>query len=338
MRPALAAESKSDSMKILITGGAGFIGSNLADVLMGQGHEVIVIDNLSVGRASNIEHHLSSDRFHFVNDSILNVTALERLVRHADLIYHLAAVVGPKYVVEDPLGTIITNVRGTENVLELAFKYWVRCVVASSSEVYGKSTAVPLSEDDDRLLGSTTVNRWSYSDAKAIDEYFAFAYARKGLPVSAVRYFNAYGPRLDPRGYGSVIARFISQALRGEPMTIYDDGAQTRCFTYVTDTIEGTMKAASVREAVGQVFNIGSNREMSVNELAQLIRRLTGSTSEIVHVPYETAYGPAFEETRRRVPDVNRAREVLGFEPATSLEDGLQRTLDWFQGTPSAGD
>jgi len=261
-------------MKILVTGGAGFIGSNLIDVLMEQGHAVTVIDNLSVGKASNIEHHLESDRFHFVNDSILNVGTLERLVRQADLIYHLAAVVGVKYVVDDPLSAIVTNVRGTENVLELAFKYWVRTVIASSSEVYGKSTDVPLQEDNDRLLGSTTVGRWSYSDAKAIDEYFALAYAKKGLPVAAVRYFNAYGPRLDPRGYGSVIARFITQALRGEPMTIYDDGEQTRCFTYVADTIDGTIKAATTSEAAGMVFNIGSNRETSVSPpLAPILRK-----------------------------------------------------------------
>jgi UDP-glucose 4-epimerase len=323
-------------MRILVTGGAGFVGSNLVDTLMAQGHEVTVIDNLSVGKIGNIELHLASDRFHFVNDSILNLVTLERLVRQADLIYHLAAVVGPKYVVEDPLGTIITNVRGTENVLELAFKYWVRCVIASSSEVYGKSTAVPLSEDDDRLLGSTTVSRWSYSDAKAIDEYFAFAYAKKGLPVTAVRYFNAYGPRLDPRGYGSVIAKFISQALRGEPLTVYDDGAQTRCFTYVTDTIEGTILAATVREAAGRVFNIGSNRETSINELAHLIQRLTGSRSEIAYLPYTTAYDVAFEETRRRVPDITRAREVLGFEARMSLEEGLAQTLKGFQEQVSA--
>jgi UDP-glucose 4-epimerase len=298
---------------------------------MKQGHEVTVIDNLSVGKASNIEHHLDSDRFHFVNDSILNVSTLEQLVRQTDLIYHLAAVVGPKYVVEDPLGTIITNVRGTENVLELAFKYWVRSIIASSSEVYGKSTAVPLSEDDDRLLGPTTIGRWSYSDAKAIDEYFALAYAKKGLPIAIVRYFNAYGPRLDPRGYGSVIARFMTQALQGEPLTVYDDGQQTRCFTYVTDTIEGTVRAATLKEAVGQVFNIGSNDEKTVLELAQLIRQLTNSTSEIIHIPYEAAFGPTFEETRRRVPDVTRARDVLGFQAQTSFEEGLRRTLAWFR-------
>jgi len=318
-------------MRILVTGGAGFIGSNLVDALMDQGHEVTVIDNLSVGKASNIEHHLESDRFHFVNDSILNVDTLERLVCQTDLIYHLAAVVGPKYVVEDPLGTIVTNVHGTENVLELAFKYWIRTIIASSSEIYGKSTAVPLSEDDDRILGSTIVGRWSYSDAKAIDEYFALAYAKKGLPVTAVRYFNAYGPRLDPRGYGSVIARFITQALRGEPLTVYDDGEQTRCFTYVTDTLAGTIKAATVQEATGLVFNIGSDQETSVNELARLIHQLTGSHSEIVHVPYTSTFGPHFEETRRRVPDVTRARDVLGFEAQITLEEGLRRTVDWFQ-------
>ncbi len=318
-------------MRILVTGGAGFIGSNLVDALMEQGHEVTVLDNLLVGKVANITHHLESDRFHFVNDSILNLTTLERLVRQVDLIYHLAAVVGVKYVVEDPLGAIITNVRGTENVLEMAFKYWVRAVIASSSEVYGKSTAVPLHEDDDRLLGPTTVGRWSYSDAKAIDEYFALAYAKKGLPVAAVRYFNAYGPRLDPRGYGSVIARFLTQALRGEPLTVYDDGQQTRCFTYVGDTLQGTILAATVREAAGQVFNIGSNRETSIVELAGLIRDLTGSSSQIVHVPSASAYGPRFEETRRRVPDVTRAREVLSFEARTSLEEGLRRTIIWFQ-------
>lgn len=321
-------------MRILVTGGAGFIGCNLVDALVEQEHEVTVIDNLSVGKASNIEHHLGSDRFHFVNDSILNVGTLEQLVRRTDLIYHLAAVVGVKYVVEDPLSAIITNVRGTENVLELAFKYWVRTVIASSSEIYGKSTEVPLREEDsDRLLGPTTVGRWSYSDAKAIDEYFALAYAKKGLPVTIVRYFNAYGPRLDPRGYGSVIARFITQALQSQPLTIYDDGEQTRCFTYVADAVRGTIKAATVREAAGMVFNVGSNRETSVNELAQLVRQLTASRSEIVHVPYASAYGPDFEETRRRVPDVARAREVLGFEAQTSLEEGLRRTVEWFRGS-----
>ncbi len=318
-------------MRILVTGGAGFIGSNLVDVLMEQGHEVTVIDNLSVGKASNIAHQLSNERFHFVNDSILNVNTLERLIRQVDLIYHLAAVVGVKYVVDDPLGAIVTNVRGTENVLEMAFKYWVRTVIASSSEIHGKSAEVPLHEDDDRLLGPTTVGRWSYSDAKAIDEYFALAYAKKGLPVSIVRYFNAYGPRLDPKGYGSVIAKFMTQALRNAPLTVYDDGKQTRCFTFIEDTVRGTMLAATVPEAAGRVFNIGSSQETSILELAEIICQLTNSSSEIQHVSYEQAYGADFEETRRRVPDVSRARDILGFEAQTPLKDGLQRTLAWFR-------
>ncbi|MGD2144797.1 MAG: GDP-mannose 4,6-dehydratase [Anaerolineae bacterium] len=318
-------------MRILVTGGAGFIGSNLVDALMAQGHEVTVLDNLSVGKVSNIEHHLESARFHFVNGSILDLGTLERLVRQADLIYHLAAVVGVKYVVEDPLKAIVTNVRGTENVLELAFKYWARTVVASSSEIYGKSSQVPLREGSDRLLGPTTVNRWSYSDAKAIDEYFALAYAQKGLPVSVVRYFNAYGPRLDPNGYGSVIAKFVTQALAGDPITVYDDGEQTRCFTYVGDTIEATVRVATVGEAQGKVFNVGSGRETTINELAQLILRLTGSSSEITHVPYSSTYGADFEETRRRVPDVSRAVDILGFEVQMDFEEGLRRTIAWLQ-------
>ncbi|MFO7741263.1 MAG: GDP-mannose 4,6-dehydratase [Anaerolineae bacterium] len=318
-------------MRILITGGAGFIGSNLVDALMEHGHEVTVLDNLLVGKVSNIERHLESEHFHFVNGSILDLATLERLVRQVDLIYHLAAVVGVKYVVEDPLHAIVTNVRGTENVLELAFKYWAKTVVASSSEVYGKSAEVPLSEESDRLLGPTTVNRWSYSDAKAIDEYFALAYADRGLPVSVIRYFNVYGPRLDPKGYGSVIAKFIGQALRNVPLTVYDDGTQTRSFTYVDDAVQATIQAATVREAAGKVFNVGSNRETTINELAQKILQLTDSTSEVTHVPYSSAYGSDFEETRRRVPDVRRAKEVLGFEPRTPFEDGLQRTVDWFR-------
>jgi len=322
-------------MRVLVTGGAGFIGSNLVDTLMNEGHDVTVIDDLSVGKARNIAHHLDSARFHFVNDSILDTTALERLIRQTHIIYHLAAVVGVKHIVENPLDAIVTNVRGTENVLELAFKYWVTTVVASSSEIYGKSSKVPLSEDSDRLLGSTSVDRWSYSSAKAIDEYFALAYAKKGLPVSVVRYFNVYGPRLDPSGYGSVIAKFIIQALKGEPLTVYDDGKQTRCFTYVADAIAGTILAGTRKEAAGQVFNIGSNQETSVNELANLIRRLIRPSAEIVHIPTTSVYGPNFEETRRRVPDIRRARDLLGFEANTGLKQGLKQTVEWFRKSQS---
>jgi UDP-glucose 4-epimerase len=317
-------------MHILVTGGAGFIGSHLVDRLISDGHEVTVVDNLSVGTIDNLDHHLHRDRFHFVCGSILDEALLERLVCKCEKIYHMAAVVGVKYVVEDPLGGILTNVRGTENVLELAYRYWVPTVVASSSEIYGKSTAVPLSENDDRLLGPTSVGRWSYSDSKAIDEYFAFAYAGKGLPVSVVRYFNVYGARLDPRGYGSVIAKFVSQAHQGGPLTLYGDGRQTRCYTYITDAIEGTVRAANTTAAIGMAFNIGSNRETSVLELSEMIRGRVDPQAAVEFTSHREVYGVPFEETHRRVPDVKRAAEILGFQASVPLEEGLDRTIAWF--------
>lgn len=321
--------------RILVTGGAGYIGSHLCDALIAEGNDVSVLDNLSTGKIANIQHLLGHERFRFVNDDILNEDEVDRLMRDVDLVYHLAAVVGVKWVVEDPLGTIQTNLRGTEVVLELAFKHWRRVVIASSSEVYGKSEIVPLREDADTLLGPTAVGRWSYALAKALDEHLGFIYAQKGLPVSIVRYFNSYGPRLDPRGYGSVMARFINQALRGEPLTVLDDGRQTRCFTFVSDTVRGTMLAATHPAAVGQVFNIGNNRETSILELAQMVIAATESQSPIVHVPYEQAYGRRFEETRRRVPDIAKAQELLGFRAQVPLEEGLLRTIAYFRPTAS---
>jgi UDP-glucose 4-epimerase len=318
-------------VRALVTGGAGFIGSHLVDALVERDDQVAVIDDLSVGKASNLERHLDDGRIRLVQASILEPEALEPLVAGSDLVFHLAAVVGVRYVVDDPLKAIATNVRGTERVLESAFRHKVRAVIASSSEVYGKSTDLPLREDADRVLGPTTAKRWCYSDAKAIDEYLAWAYVGKGLSVSAVRYFNVYGPRLDPLGYGSVMAQFIMQAMRGEPITVYDDGNQTRCFTYVSDAVEGTIRAGTRDAAVGKAFNIGTTRETTINELATLVREVTGSESAIEHVEAREVYGPGFEEARRRVPDVSRAREVLGLEAEISLEAGLERTVEWFR-------
>jgi len=318
-------------MRILVTGGAGYIGSHLVDRLMAEEHHVYVIDSLFTGKVANIAHHLGHERFTFVNEDILHRETMEWLVQQVDLIYHLAAVVGVRHVIDNPLKGIMTNVRGTERVLEMAYKYWRKVIIASSSEVYGKSERAPLAEEDGSILGPTTVGRWSYALAKAIDEHLAFTYHSRGLPTAIIRYFNSYGPRLDPGGYGSVIAKFIGQALSGEPLTVFDDGRQTRCFTYVDDTVHGTVLAATLPQAEGLAFNIGSNRETSVLELAHLIISLTDSSSEIQNISYKDAYGPGFEETRRRVPDVRRAAEVLGFEAQVSLGEGLRRTIDWFR-------
>ncbi|MFZ5918883.1 MAG: SDR family NAD(P)-dependent oxidoreductase [Chloroflexota bacterium] len=319
-------------MRILVTGGAGYIGSHLVDRLMEQGHQVFVIDNLFTGKITNIAHHLGHERFTFINEDILHRETMEWLVQQVDLIYHLAAVVGVRHVLNNPLQGIMTNVRGTEQVIELAYKYWRKVVIASSSEVYGKSERTPLAEDDDSILGPTAVGRWSYALAKAIDEHLAFIYHSRGLPTVIVRYFNSYGPRLDPRGYGSVVAKFIGQAEKGEPLTVFDDGRQSRCFTFVEDTVRGTVLAATLPQAEGLAFNIGSNRETSILELARTIVQIVGSCSEIRHMSYQQAYGSGFEETRRRVPDTRRAAQVLGFEAQVALEEGLRRTVDWFRG------
>jgi UDP-glucose 4-epimerase len=329
-------EAEEKNMKVLVTGGAGYIGSHLVDRLLSDGHEVFVIDNLFTGKIANVEHNLGHERFHFVNDSILHTVTMEELVRQVQLIYHLAAVVGVKHVIDNPLQGILTNVRGTEIVLELAYKYWRKVVIASSSEVYGKSEKAPLAEEDDSILGPTAVGRWSYALAKAIDEHLAFIYHNKGLPVGIVRYFNSYGPRLDPRGYGSVVAKFISQALESKPLTVFSDGQQTRCFTYIDDSIEGSILAATLKEGEGQSFNIGNDRETTILELAEKVKELTGSSSEIVHLSYADAYGSDFEETRRRVPDVSKAERLLGFRARVTLEEGLQQTLASFKGVHHA--
>jgi UDP-glucose 4-epimerase len=313
--------------RILVTGGAGYIGSHLVDHLLDAGHEVTVIDNLATGNVRNIRHRLSQIRF--INASILDEDVIDREVRDTEVVFHLAAAVGVRHIVDAPLQSLLVNTRGTENVLAACFRYWRRVLLASTSEVYGHTTKIPMHEDDDRVLGPTTVHRWSYSTAKAIDEHLALAYAAHGLPVSIVRYFNSYGPRLDPKGYGSVVANFIRHALAGTPMTVHGDGQQSRCFTYVDDTVRGTAAAGLEDAAIGEIINLGNPREITIRELAEMIRAYVGSDSPVELASYESYYGPGFADTRRRVPDVTKAKELLHWEPTVALEEGLQHTFDW---------
>lgn len=316
-------------MRALVTGGAGFIGSHLVDRLIERGDEVCVLDNLSTGRLENISHWLGHPRFKFVRDSILNRQIVTDLAAESQIIYHLAAAVGVSYIVNDPLRAIVTNVQGTENILAAAYRFRSKVILASSSEVYGKNTAGPLREDDDRVLGPTTINRWSYSCAKAIDEHFGFAYSARGLPLVMLRFFNSYGPRIHANGYGTVVARFVKQALNGDPITVHGDGNQTRCFTYVEDTVTGIVLAGSFVEAEGRVFNIGNTAEITVLRLAQMVKTLTNSRSELTLVPYIDYYGQSYEDTPRRVPDITRASMILGFRPTVPLAAGLARTVAW---------
>jgi len=315
-------------MRVLITGGAGFIGSHLAERALREGWQVTVLDNLSAGRRENLAG-LDVD---FVDGDICDEALVRESARGCDLVCHLAAIVGVPIVLKDVLGALRSNVRGTEVVLEAAAALGVRVCLASSSEVYGSSDRLPLREDDASRLGPTRVPRWSYAAAKIVDEHLALAYhAQRGLPVSIVRYFNAYGPRANLTGYASVVAIMIAQALRGQAITVHGDGSQTRCFTYVADMVEGTWRAATMEAAVGGVFNLGQPLEIRIRDLAGRIRNAAGSSSEIVYVPYEVAYGRNFGDVSRRVPDVSRAADVLRFRAAASLEDGLRTTIEWFR-------
>ena len=315
-----------------MTGGAGYIGSHLVDRLLADGHKVVVLDDLSVGKLANIKHHLEDRRFQFIEGSVLNRSLVREAIGDCDLIFHLAAVVGIPYIIDDPLRGILTNVVGTQVVLEAADEAGCRFIFASTSEIYGKSEKAPLSEEDERLLGSTRVSRWSYSTAKALDEHLLLAYHQKrGLPVAILRYFNSYGPRLDPQGYGSVVAKFIGQALRGEPLTVHGDGQQTRSFTYIEDTVEGTVLATQCGEANGEVFNIGREEETTILQLAKIVKKITASSSRIIFVPYDDLYGSHFEDPRRRLPDANKAERLLGFKAQVPLAEGLQKTVAWFR-------
>ncbi len=323
-------------MRALVTGGAGYIGSNLVDDLLSRDYEVVVLDDFSLGKRENVIHNLPNPSFRLLEGSITDPAIVSRAMEGCGLVFHLAARVGTKYIVDDPLRGILVNVNGTETVLKEAYRRKIRVLLASTSEIYGKSEAIPFREDGDRLLGSTSVARWSYSTAKALDEHMALAYSREGLHVSIVRYFNSYGPRVDPIGYGSVIAKFITQALTGKPLTVHGNGSQTRCFTFVKDTVEGTIVAATTPQALGEVFNIGCKRESSLSNLASLVRAITGSSSPITNIAYSEVFGPHFEDTPRRVPDVEKTRRVLGFEARVPLEEGLRLTVDWMRSRMTA--
>ena len=308
-------------MRALITGGAGFIGSHLADRLLDRGDQVVLLDDLSTGRLSNIEHLNGRSDAEFVLGSILNTDLVEKVVSRVDTIFHLAAAVGVNLIVEKPLESLITNIRGTETVVEKAHKYSKRILVMSTSEIYGKNTSDSLSEDDDRILGSPLKSRWSYSEAKAIDEILAYTYWReKGLETIIIRLFNTVGPR-QTGSYGMVVPRFVGQALRHQPLTIFGNGTQTRCFCHVSDVVGGLIALSEHPEAFGRVFNLGGTEEISIGDLAERIIELAGSDSEVNYIPYDTAYEEGFEDMTRRVPNTDRARRLVGFEPSVGLDD-----------------
>jgi UDP-glucose 4-epimerase len=322
----------AERLRVLITGGAGFIGSHLADAYLKRGDHVYVIDDLSTGKIENIQHLKGEPRFHYTIDSVHNQPVTAELVDQCDVIFHLAAAVGVKLIVESPVRTIETNVRGTEVVLALANKKKKKVLVASTSEVYGLSADVPFREDGNLVMGATTKGRWSYACSKAIDEFLALAYWReKKLPTIIVRLFNTVGPRQTGQ-YGMVIPTFVKQALSGRPITVYGDGNQSRCFGYVGDVVGALVKLMDHEDAVGQVFNIGSNQEISILELAQKVKDLTQSDSDIVFVPYDEAYEEGFEDMPRRVPDISKVSGLVGFRPEMNLDGILKTVIDYQSG------
>ncbi len=321
-------------MHALITGGAGFIGSHLAERLIALGHQVTVIDDLSTGRLSNLQSVIGKPGFRLAIETILNEVVMDRLASECDVIFHLAAAVGVQLIVSDPVRVIETNVLGSRAVLKLANRYRKKVLISSSSEIYGKLEKVPFSEEDDCLLGPTTKNRWSYASSKAIEEYLALAYSRQyGLPVVIVRLFNTIGRR--QRGaYGMVVPRFVSQALKGEPITVYGNGNQSRCFADVRDVVDALVRLAETPSAEGGIFNLGSEEEVTILELAKKVKTLTASASEICLVPYDQAYEAGFEDMKRRVPDLTRVRKVIGYRPRYTLEDALVDMIQWLREDP----
>lgn len=318
-------------MKALVTGGAGFIGSHLVEELLKRGDSVSVIDDLSTGRFENIAHLEGNPNFDYVIDTILDERVVGDMMKSADIVYHLAAAVGVAYIIDNPLKSLETNIKGTEIVLEKANNGKKTVVLFSTSEIYGKANSQPCKEDGDRVLGTTTITRWGYSSSKAIDEFLALAYHReKKLPIRIVRCFNTCGPRQTGQ-YGMVIPRFVKQALLDHPITVYGDGQQTRCFCDVSDVVRGVLGLVDEPAANGEVFNLGSAEETTIDNLAEMIKELTASKSAIEHIAYERAYEEGFEDMRRRVPDLTKIREAIGYEPRVSLAELLERVVAHFE-------
>jgi UDP-glucose 4-epimerase len=323
-------------LRVLITGGAGFIGSHLSDAYLERGDEVYILDDLSTGSIDNIQHIKNHPRFHYTIDSAHNQPIVAELVDQCDVVFHLAAAVGVKLIVESPVKTIETNVHGTEVVLAQANKKKKKVLIASTSEVYGLSDQVPFREDGNLVMGATTKGRWSYACSKAIDEFLAIAYWReKKLPSVIVRLFNTVGPRQTGQ-YGMVIPTFVKQALSGRPITVYGDGKQTRCFGYVGDVVGALVKLMDHKDAIGEVFNIGSNEEVTILEVAERIRELTGSKSEIVFMPYDEAYDEGFEDMPRRVPDITKIGNLIDYRPEKSLDEILKSVIAYYSNRVAA--
>jgi UDP-glucose 4-epimerase len=323
-------------MKALVTGGAGFIGSHLVERLLGEGHEVAVLDDLSTGRLDNLDAVRDHPGLRVASGSVTDEALVAALAAGAEVVYHLAAAVGVRLILEQPVRTIETNIVGTDVVLRVAGRTGARVVLASTSEVYGKSDRVPLAEEDDRVLGPTTRSRWSYACSKAIDEFLALAYHHeRGLPVVILRYFNTVGPRQTGR-YGMVVPRFVRQALDGAPITVYGDGGQSRAFTDVEDAVGATLALSRCPAALGQVVNVGSPHEVTIGALAERVRTLCDSRSPVVRVPYDAAYEPGFEDLRRRVPSLRRAEALVGYRPAVPLDETLRRVIRFLRETGRA--
>jgi len=323
---------KRKPLHILVTGGAGFIGSHLVEKLLAEGNKVSAIDDFSTGRLENLNAVIKHPRFYLITESVLHWETMKKLIKKSDLIYHLAASVGVKYVIDNPLRSMEINIKGTETVLELANQLGNKMVIlASTSEVYGKNDKVPLREDDDRVLGSTYISRWGYSDSKAIDELLALAYHReKKLPVIITRFFNICGPR-QVGEYGMVLPRFVKQALTNQPITVYGTGDQSRCFCYVGDLMDTLVRLPFIPETQGEVFNIGNNKEIKVKNLAKLVKKISNSSSKIQYISYEKAYAKGFEDMQRRVPDISKIQRIAGFQPKLNLPELIKIVIGYYQ-------